>query len=128
MTSTGAAGKDVSRMSVDYKSIGARIQYYRSLQGVSQESLAEAVAVSRRYISDLELGKKGASLETLVAIANTLRITAGDILADILIEERPSVLSANFDIFGDCTREETDFLLAMLQSTKQIIRKYRLSK
>lgn len=114
--------------SVDYRSMGARIQCYRSLQGVSHESLAEAVAVSRRYISDLELGKKGASLETLVFVANTLSITAGDILADIVIGERPSVLSANFDIFGDCTREETVFLLAMLQSTKQIIRKYRLSK
>lgn len=115
-------------MSVDYKNIGAKIQYYRSLQGVSQESLAEAVAVSRRFISDLELGKNGASLETLISIANALRITVDDILADNLIEERPSVFSAHFDIFGDCTKEETEFLLAMLQGTKQVIRKFHITK
>lgn len=115
-------------MSIAYNKIGARIQYFRTLQNVSQETLAEAAAVSRVTISNIERGEFGMTLETLIAIANALRITADDILADVLTEERPSVLNAHFDIFGDCTKEETDFLIALLQSTKQVIRKFRISK
>lgn len=115
-------------MSIAYNKIGARIQYFRTLQGVSQESLAEAAAVSRVSISNLERGETGTTLETLVAIANELRITADDILADVLTEAKPSVLNAHFDIFGDCTKEETDFLIAILQNTKLVIRKFRISK
>lgn len=115
-------------MTIDYKKIGAKIQYFRTLQGVSQESLAEAAAISRVSISNLERGETGTTLETLIAIANALRITADDILADNLSEERPSALSTHFDIFGDCTKEETDFLIALLQSTKQVIRKFRITK
>ena len=117
-----------SHVTIDYKKIGAKIQYFRTLQWISQESLAEAAAVSRVSISNLERGETGTTLETLVAIANTLRITSDDILADILIAERPSALSAHFNIFGDCSKDETDFLLALLQSAKQIIRKYRITK
>lgn len=115
-------------MTIDYKKIGARIQYYRTLQGISQEALAESAAISRVSISNLERGEIGTTLETLVAIANALRITTDDILADILSEGHPSVILEQFGIWGDCSKEETDFLLAMLQSTKQIIRKFSISK
>ena len=114
-------------MAIDYRKIGAKIQYFRTLRGASQESLAEAAAVSRVTISNLERGEFGMTLETLIAIANALRITADDILADNLSEERPSALNAHFDIFGDCTKDETDFLIAILQSTKQVIRKFHIS-
>ena len=100
-------------MNIAYNKIGARIQYYRTLQGVSQETLAEAAAVSRVTISNIERGEFG--------------MTADDMLADVLTEARPSVLNAHFDIFGDCTKEETDFLIALLQSIKQVIRKFRIS-
>ncbi len=115
-------------MTIDYKTISAKIQYFRTLRGVSQENLAEAAAVSRVSISNLERGETGTTLETLVSIANALRITTDDILADIVIEEKPSDLCAHFDIFGDCTKDETDFLIAMLQNTKQVIRKFRITK
>lgn len=87
-------------MTIDYKTIGAKIQYFRTLRGVSQENLAEAAAVSRVSISNLERGETGTTLETLVSIANALRITTDDILADILIEQKPSDLCAHFDIFA----------------------------
>ena len=115
-------------MTIDYEKIGAKIQYFRKLQDISQESLAEAVTVSRVSISNFERGKTGMTLETLISISNALKITADDILADYLSEARPSALNANFDIFGDCTKEETDFLRAMLHSMKQVIRKFRISK
>ncbi len=115
-------------MTIDYKKIGARIQYSRTLLGISQEALAEAATVSRVYISALERGEKGASLETIIDIANSLRITTDDLLADYLSENHPSPLSTHFDLLHDCTMEETDFLLAALQSIKQILRRFRITK
>jgi len=115
-------------VTVDHKRIGAKIQYYRTLQGISQESLAEAASVSRRYISDLELGKKGVSVETLISIVNALRITADDILGDLLLEKKQSLLSMHFDLLNDCTKEETEILIALLQSSKQTLKKYRITK
>ena len=49
-------------MTIDYEKIGAKIQYFRKLQDISQESLAEAVTVSRVSISNFERGKTGMTL------------------------------------------------------------------
>lgn len=104
------------------------IQYYRTLQGISQASLAEAASVSRRYISDLELGKKGVSVETLISIVNALRITVDDILGELLLEKKQSLLSMHFDLLNDCTKEETEIMIALLQSSEQTLKKYRITK
>ena len=115
-------------MAINYRRIGAKIQYYRLIQGITQEGLAEAAAVSRRYISDLELGKKGVSLETLITVVNILKVSVDDVLSDSLVEKQSSILSIHFDIFGDCSKDETDFLLDILKEVKQIIRDYHVSK
>ena len=115
-------------MVINNEKIGAKIQFFRLMQGVSQEALSDAVAVSRRYITDLERGAKGASLETFVAIVRKLRVSADDILADYLTPERPSFYSISMDVFGDCSKEETDFLIAILRNTKLVIRNYHISK
>ena len=115
-------------MTINYRIIGERIQYYRTLKGISQESLAESAAISRVFLSNLERGEKGASLETLVAIVNALRISADDILADNLKGGRPSVYSLCLNVFGDCSTEEADFLQAVLQNTKQLLRKFHISE
>ncbi len=115
-------------MTIDYRNIGAKIQYYRTQKGISQESLAESAAISRVFLSNLERGEKGSSLETFVAIVNALRISADDILADNLRAGRPSVYAICLDVFGDCSKEEADFLQAVLQHTKQLLRKYHISE
>ncbi len=115
-------------MSVDYRKIGARIQRFRLERCMSQENLAEAAAVSRVYVSNLERGEKGISLETFVSILNALEISADDILGDIVTRRRPSSFAGSADVFCDCTKEEADILLAILKSTKQVIRRFRVSK
>ncbi len=115
-------------MAVDYVSIGTKIQFFRILKGVTQEVLGEAVSSSRRYISDLERGERRVSLEKLISIANVLQITADDILADNLTVERPVFYTVCANAFTDCSKEETEILLALLQNAKQILRKYTVSE
>ncbi len=127
-TSTGVTGKGASSMTIDYKAIGAKIQHFRTLQGVSQESLAEAASVSRVHLSNLERGEKGTTLETFVAILEALKISPDEILSDILTDDQPSLYAACAKILEGCSKAESDFLLALLQNAKQLLSKFKLSK
>ena len=69
-------------MKINYKKLGKRIQSARRETGLSQEQLAEAIGKSPSAISTIETGKRGASLETLIHIANVLQVSADYLLAD----------------------------------------------
>ena len=61
--------------------IGKRIKHARENARVTQEQLAEYISVSsKQYISDLERGKVGASVPTIIKICNSLHISADYIL------------------------------------------------
>ena len=59
---------------------------------------------------------------------NLTKNTADDILGDLLLEKKQSLLSMHFDLLNDCTKEETEILIALLQSSKQTLKKYRITK
>ena len=50
---------------INYKEMGARIRTQRKLLGYTREKLAEKLDVSPKFCSDIELGVKGMSLNTL---------------------------------------------------------------
>lgn len=62
-------------MSLNYKLIGRRVKEARRQKQISQAELAERIDTSVSYISHIETGKKKASLESLVRIANVLEST-----------------------------------------------------
>lgn len=59
-------------MSVDYKLIGSRIKAKRKAVGKTQEQLAEKLAVTVGYVSQLERGVTKISLDTLSEISSIL--------------------------------------------------------
>ena len=59
----------------DKKKMGKRIKAARNRVGLSQEALGAAVGKSSVYMSNVETGKANASLETVVSIANALRVS-----------------------------------------------------
>ncbi|MBQ3225928.1 MAG: helix-turn-helix transcriptional regulator [Clostridia bacterium] len=62
--------------------VGLKIAYYRKLQGMTQEELAEACGLSAGYISQLE-GPNSyfcPSLKTLFIIAEVLNTTAAKLI------------------------------------------------
>lgn len=69
---------------MDWSSIGRNIRYYRLEQDLRQEDLAEAIGLTGNYIGMVERGEKIPSLETLVAILNTLHISADMVLTDVV--------------------------------------------
>ena len=54
--------------------IGLNILYYRKEQGMTQMQLAEKCNISRNYIQRIETAASSCSVDTLIEIANALKI------------------------------------------------------
>ena len=69
---------------VKYKKIGAKILYYRRLNGYTQEQLAEKANISPSYLSKIEHGvySKNLAFTTLMIIANALGIDVVELIKD----------------------------------------------
>lgn len=73
--------------------IGNQIRKARERNGLTQEQFAEAIDKSPQFISDLERGLSGISLETLKKICETLQVSSDTILftesiqADMTVEK-----------------------------------------
>ena len=64
------------------ESIGLEIVRLRKLEGLSQEKLALNASIDRRYMSDIENGRRNVSVEMLAKIAKALDTKASAILAE----------------------------------------------
>lgn len=60
---------------MDYKDLGNRVRTVRRQQSLTQEQLAEKVGISSSFLGHIERGTRVASLDTLVALCNTLNVT-----------------------------------------------------
>ena len=65
-------------------SIGKRIRKARERKGWRQEDFAEKIGLSVTYTGMIERGEKVPRLETFIMIANTLGVSADELLADVL--------------------------------------------
>ena len=62
-------------MALNYRILGKTVRQFRIIQGITQQQLAEMIDKSTAFVSLLERGEKGLSLETLVQTANALNTT-----------------------------------------------------
>lgn len=60
--------------------MGLRIQQMRKAAKLTQMQLSEKINVSTQYISDLERGKVGCSISTLIKLCDTLAVSSDFIL------------------------------------------------
>ncbi len=73
--------------------LGQRIQFYRKQKGMSQESLGEALGVSRQAVSKWEGDNGIPELSTLIAMSRLFEITVGQLLGveEMRVDEKTSV-------------------------------------
>lgn len=76
--------------------IGDRIRRAREKSGMTQEQFAELINKTPQFISDLERGVTGISIETLRTICDKLYITSDSILFADRHENDVSDLAAKF--------------------------------
>ena len=93
-------------MHLNYQTIGKRIRLLRKQQQLSQMTLAEMVDKSPTYISLVENGQKGPSLETLIDVANALKVTMDVLLAEYLEQNTAAAGVELSAIIEDCSEYE----------------------
>ena len=109
-------------MYLNYETIGKRIRLLRKQQHLTQMTLAEMVDKSPTYISLVENGQKGPSLETLIDVANALKVTMDVLLAEY-IEQNTAAAGAELSaIIEDCSEYEKRVIIDGARSLKQVFR------
>jgi transcriptional regulator with XRE-family HTH domain len=99
-------------MELNYTEIGQRIRKQRELIGYSREKLAEKLDVSAKFCSDIELGTRGMSLETLSKLTATLRMSSDYILFG---KREETSVDELIEIFKNCPKEKISYAEDLLK-------------
>jgi transcriptional regulator with XRE-family HTH domain len=81
--------RDPDRLSVE-QAFGRVLWSLRAEQGLSQEALGHATGSGRTYISELERGHKGPSLNMVFRLAATLEISPSEFVQRVEQMQRRS--------------------------------------
>ena len=76
---------------MDSKTVGFRIKTIREKRGLTQEDLAALIDISPTHISVIERGLKIPRLDTFIAIANVLEVSADTLLVDVVEHATASI-------------------------------------
>ena len=76
---------------MDAQAVGQRIKAAREAKGLTQEGLAALVDLSPTHMSVIERGLKVPNLDSFVAIANALDVSADSLLLDVVDHAAESV-------------------------------------
>ena len=108
------------RYKLDYEILGQRVKQARKLAGITQQNLAELVHITTNQIAKLETNKTTASIDTIINIANALKID----LNFLLSSDEKSKQGDYMDILiknhlEDFTLEEKEALLLVINAMKR---------
>ena len=93
--------------------VGQRIKMAREAKNLSQEDLAEMVDLSPSHISVIERGVKTTKLDTFVAIANALEVSADALLVDVVDHSLLGVTNELYDLISRVSKKRIQTLLAI---------------
>lgn len=93
---------------IDYKDFGQRVRILRRKNALTQEELAEQVGISPSFMGHIERGSRIASLETLVALCNTLKTSPHYLLGASLDDDFDTHMPTHLS--NEDRRRLSDFL------------------
>ncbi|WHH57179.1 helix-turn-helix transcriptional regulator [Petroclostridium sp. X23] len=102
--------------SVNYKKLGKRIKEERLKSKMTQEELAEKIALSSVYISHMECGTAKPSLETLVKVCNALDVTIDYVLMDSLHQAKEYIHDEIAGLIKDCSDEQLRVIARLIKA------------
>lgn len=76
-------------MNYDMKQSGIHIQRLRIQCGYTQEALAKAVNIDRSFLSRIESGKKGCSVDLFIQLAEIFRVSLDELILGRKSESYP---------------------------------------
>ena len=104
------------------ETIGKNVKSIRLSRSITQEVMAEKLNKSTNFVSLLEKGSSGASLQTLVDICNILQVDANSIFKGLLtynIEEKDRYIIDSISAFSDKDKKIISDLINYIIKTKE---------
>jgi len=95
------------------KEIGMRIRKQRELLGYTREALAEKLDVSPKFCSDIEIGAKGMSVETLCKLSKVLLLPTDYILFGKTDSSADEEL---LNLLKLCDKEKSEYLKNIIRN------------
>lgn len=108
-------------MALNVKIIGRRVKELRLQERLSQADLAERIDMSVTYISHIETGKKQASLETLVRIAEVFGVTVNNLLYGNQANDKTEYKMELTQLLENCSGYEKRVIYEIALATKKIL-------
>lgn len=106
-------------MDLNYHMIGKRIRRYRLSRSITQEEMAFQIGTSAAYVSNIERGKKKASLQKLCEISEILGITVNDLIYNSAERTFTGKSKEFTDLLSLCPVEDQQVLLNNISSIIQ---------
>ncbi len=110
-------------MSAEGVKIGKRIRELRERAGMTQQQLAEAVAVTSVHLSNVETGNALPGVEVVIRLADYFGVTTDWILRGNVPGLTDKLGEGMANLLSDCSPAERDFLEGVVESTKKGYRK-----
>ena len=100
---------------MEQQALGKRIREERLKLNLTQERLAEDVALSTAYIGQIERGERSLTLEHLVAVANRLGVTIDYLLSDSIVPKEDDSYRVWCQLMNGRTEEQKALAVKMLK-------------
>lgn len=103
------------------KSLGKNIRQIRLLKGLSQQSLAESISKSTNFVSLLENGNTGLSVQTIVDLCKALDVNANAIFSGIIIATEKNLdafILESLELFNDSDKSIVAGLITYIKNSK----------
>ncbi len=113
---------------MDYYAIGQRIRKFRRAYGFSQEELGEKVGISTTHMSHIETGNTKLSLSVLISIAETLEVSADDLLFEKSGESHSKEISEINAMLENCSTKELKFIADLIRTARISIKKFLITE
>lgn len=101
---------------MDLKAVGQRIKDAREEKNLTQEELAALVNLSSTHVSVIERGLKVTKLDTFVAIANALDVSADELLLDVVAHSVTGVSNRLSDKISSLPMKEQKKIIKVVQA------------
>lgn len=98
---------------------GDRLRLKRTLLGMTQDEMAEKINRATKYYADIERGNCGMSIETLLALSESLNMSLDYIILGKNSDENENIhtdeVAAIMNLLDSCNKKNRAYALRMLK-------------
>lgn len=113
----GRTGKSKSTIDIPYKDIGLRVRTLREANDFTRDAFAEKIEISTKFLYEIEMGKKGFSVEILYKISKALCVSNDYLLTGNDIQKVPDKI---VDILEGFTPTQLTHIHEILKWTQEL--------